>query len=252
MSDTTRGTDGEPSDRAQQLLRTLVECYVRDGQPVGSRTLTRESGLSLSAATIRNVMADLEEHGFVSLAPHLGGPRADRQGLPLFRGCAPALPAAGTRRSRGAEAPARAAGGRLEGTRGSGLPAGVGPHAPGRRRDGAARNPLRALADRVRRPVGQPRADDPGGQRPRGPEPRGPARPPLQRRGTAPCRGVSQRVVCGPGTLGRARPAGRAAPGNPRADEPHDGRRDHARAARVRGRAAAGGTPTWSSRARRT
>src|SRR4029453_6120562 len=49
--------------------RTLVECYVRDGQPVGSRTLTRESGLSLSAATIRNVMADLEEQGFVA-SPH--------------------------------------------------------------------------------------------------------------------------------------------------------------------------------------
>ena len=44
----------------------------------------------------------------------------------------------------------------------------------------------------------------------------------------------------------------RAAAGNPRADEPHDGRRDHARAARVRGRAATGGTPTWSSPARRT
>jgi heat-inducible transcriptional repressor len=74
MSDTTRGADGEPSDRAQQLLRTLVECYVRDGQPVGSRTLTRESGLSLSAATIRNVMADLEEHGFVA-SPHTSAGR---------------------------------------------------------------------------------------------------------------------------------------------------------------------------------
>ena len=74
MSDTSHGADGEPSDRAQQLLRTLVECYVRDGQPVGSRTLTRESGLSLSAATIRNVMADLEDHGFVS-SPHTSSGR---------------------------------------------------------------------------------------------------------------------------------------------------------------------------------
>jgi heat-inducible transcriptional repressor len=74
MPDTTRGTEKEPSDRAQQLLRTLVECYVRDGQPVGSRTLTRESGLSLSAATIRNVMADLEEHGFVT-SPHTSSGR---------------------------------------------------------------------------------------------------------------------------------------------------------------------------------
>src|SRR5687768_18322407 len=74
MSDTSRGADGEPNDRAQQLLRTLVECYVRDGQPVGSRTLTRESGLSLSAATIRNIMADLEEHGFVA-SPHTSAGR---------------------------------------------------------------------------------------------------------------------------------------------------------------------------------
>src|SRR5918994_3740527 len=74
MPDKTRDVEGEPSDRAQQLLRTLVECYVRDGQPVGSRTLTRESGLSLSAATIRNVMADLEEYGFVS-SPHTSAGR---------------------------------------------------------------------------------------------------------------------------------------------------------------------------------
>jgi heat-inducible transcriptional repressor len=74
MTDIPAGADGPPSDRAQQLLRTLIECYVREGQPVGSRTLTRESGLSLSAATIRNVMADLEEHGFVS-SPHTSAGR---------------------------------------------------------------------------------------------------------------------------------------------------------------------------------
>src|SRR5262245_6707204 len=74
MTDNPRAGEGEPNDRAQQLLRTLVECYGRDGQPVGSRTLTRESGLSLSAATIRNVMADLEEHGFVA-SPHTSAGR---------------------------------------------------------------------------------------------------------------------------------------------------------------------------------
>ena len=74
MSDIRKGADELPNDRAQQLLRTLIECYVREGQPVGSRTLTRESGLSLSAATIRNVMADLEEHGFVS-SPHTSAGR---------------------------------------------------------------------------------------------------------------------------------------------------------------------------------
>jgi heat-inducible transcriptional repressor len=61
-------------ERAQQLLRTLIETYIRDGQPVGSRALSRESGLQLSSATIRNVMADLEELGFVS-SPHTSAGR---------------------------------------------------------------------------------------------------------------------------------------------------------------------------------
>jgi heat-inducible transcriptional repressor len=61
-------------ERAQQLLRTLVESYIRDGQPVGSRALSRESGLQLSSATIRNVMADLEELGFVA-SPHTSAGR---------------------------------------------------------------------------------------------------------------------------------------------------------------------------------
>ena len=46
-------------DRAKLLLKTLVERYIADGQPVGSRTLSRSSGLDLSPATIRNVMSDL-------------------------------------------------------------------------------------------------------------------------------------------------------------------------------------------------
>jgi heat-inducible transcriptional repressor len=61
-------------ERAQQLLRTLIESYIRDGQPVGSRTLSRDSGLQLSSATIRNVMADLEELGFVA-SPHTSAGR---------------------------------------------------------------------------------------------------------------------------------------------------------------------------------
>jgi len=64
----------EPTDRARQILRALVEHYIREGQPVGSRTLARHSGLSLSPASIRNVMADLEELGFVS-APHTSAGR---------------------------------------------------------------------------------------------------------------------------------------------------------------------------------
>src|SRR5690348_16234236 len=62
------------SERAQQLLRVLVESYIRDGQPVGSRTLSREAGMNLSSATVRNVMADLEELGFVA-SPHTSAGR---------------------------------------------------------------------------------------------------------------------------------------------------------------------------------
>src|SRR5215207_2407919 len=67
-------TDESLNDRAQQLLKLLVEHYIRDGQPVGSRTLSRDVGMSLSAATIRNVMADLEELGFVH-SPHTSAGR---------------------------------------------------------------------------------------------------------------------------------------------------------------------------------
>ncbi len=73
MAHESRETEGL-SERAQTLLRVLIESYIRDGQPVGSRALTRESGLALSSATIRNVMADLEEHGFVS-SPHTSAGR---------------------------------------------------------------------------------------------------------------------------------------------------------------------------------
>ena len=62
------------SDRAQNLLKILVERYIADGQPVGSRSLSRFSALDLSPATIRNVMADLEEMGFVS-SPHTSAGR---------------------------------------------------------------------------------------------------------------------------------------------------------------------------------
>ena len=56
-------------ERAQILLRLLVDKYIREGQPVGSRTLSREAGLDLSPATIRNIVSDLEELGFVR-SPH--------------------------------------------------------------------------------------------------------------------------------------------------------------------------------------
>ena len=67
-------------DRAKLLLKALVERYIEDGQPVGSRTLSRASGLELSPATIRNVMADLEELGLIA-SPHTSAGR-----IPTARG----------------------------------------------------------------------------------------------------------------------------------------------------------------------
>ncbi len=61
-------------ERAKTLLKTLVERYIAEGQPVGSRTLSRASGLELSPATIRNVMADLEELGLIA-SPHTSAGR---------------------------------------------------------------------------------------------------------------------------------------------------------------------------------
>ncbi len=61
-------------ERSKSLLKTLVERYIADGQPVGSRTLSKASGLELSAATIRNVMADLEELGLIA-SPHTSAGR---------------------------------------------------------------------------------------------------------------------------------------------------------------------------------
>ena len=67
-------------DRAKTLLKALVERYIAEGQPVGSRTLSRAAGLDLSPATIRNVMADLEELGLI-VSPHTSAGR-----IPTARG----------------------------------------------------------------------------------------------------------------------------------------------------------------------
>jgi len=70
--------------RAQILLKTLVEHYISDGQPIGSRTLLQHSGLDVSAATIRNVMSDLEQLGFIA-SPHTSAGRIPTQkGYRLF------------------------------------------------------------------------------------------------------------------------------------------------------------------------
>lgn len=68
------------NEREQTLLKTLIERYIADGQPVGSRALSRYSGLELSPASIRNIMADLEEMGFIA-SPHTSAGR-----IPTARG----------------------------------------------------------------------------------------------------------------------------------------------------------------------
>ena len=67
-------------DRSKLLLKALVERYIADGQPVGSRTLAKATGLDLSPATIRNVMSDLEELGLIA-SPHTSAGR-----IPTARG----------------------------------------------------------------------------------------------------------------------------------------------------------------------
>jgi heat-inducible transcriptional repressor len=70
--------------RARRLLRTLIAQYLADGEPVGSRTLSRSSGLDVSPATIRNIMADLEDAGLVA-SPHTSAGRVPTpRGLRLF------------------------------------------------------------------------------------------------------------------------------------------------------------------------
>ncbi len=66
--------------RTTHLLKTLISLYIAEGQPVGSRALSKQSGLDLSPATVRNVMADLEEMGFIA-SPHTSAGR-----VPTARG----------------------------------------------------------------------------------------------------------------------------------------------------------------------
>jgi heat-inducible transcriptional repressor len=77
-------TDPSLDPRARQLLRTLIGRYIRSGEPVGSQTLARHAGLDVSAATIRSILADLEEVGLLS-APHTSAGRIPTaQGYRLF------------------------------------------------------------------------------------------------------------------------------------------------------------------------
>ena len=66
--------DQEINERAQRLLRVLVARYIQDGKPLGSQTLARAVGMEISSATVRNVMAELEQLGFVA-SPHTSAGR---------------------------------------------------------------------------------------------------------------------------------------------------------------------------------
>ena len=77
--------DDKPLDpRARHLLRTLIGRYIRDGEPVGSQTLSKHAGLDVSPATIRNILADLEDAGLLS-SPHTSAGRIPTaQGYRVF------------------------------------------------------------------------------------------------------------------------------------------------------------------------
>ena len=80
---TAHTSSGVP-DRAQHLLKLLIENYIRDGHPVGSTTLARDGKLDLSPATIRNVMVDLEDLGLIE-SPHTSAGRVPTiKGFRLF------------------------------------------------------------------------------------------------------------------------------------------------------------------------
>src|SRR5262245_34119023 len=84
MPEGQRATLADLSERSREILRHIVDAYVETGEPIGSRTISRRLGITLSPATIRNVMADLEEAGLLH-APHTSAGRLPtEQGLRLF------------------------------------------------------------------------------------------------------------------------------------------------------------------------
>ncbi len=211
MGNTGYASDDHLSERAQLLLKALVETYIREGHPVGSRVLSRESGLSLSSATVRNVMADLEDHGFV-VAPHTSAgrmptdkgyrffvntllrvqpPAADEvEGLQrAFEGQADNPKALVAVASQLLSSFTRLAGVVM-------VP----------RTSGASH-----VAHRVRGAVREPRAGHHRGQRPRGAEPRAAAGPPLLGGAVAARRQLPERAFRRPRVQPRAPAAGHAA-----------------------------------------
>jgi heat-inducible transcriptional repressor len=69
------------NERAQRILTVLIQRYIRDGQPVGSKTLVEDGQVALSSASVRNIMSDLEDAGYIC-SPHTSAGR-----LPTAKGC---------------------------------------------------------------------------------------------------------------------------------------------------------------------
>jgi heat-inducible transcriptional repressor len=84
MKTTPQPLISELNERSREIFRQIVDAYVATGEPIGSRTLSRRLGYNLSPATIRNVMADLEDAGLL-MAPHTSAGRVPTDaGLRLF------------------------------------------------------------------------------------------------------------------------------------------------------------------------
>ena len=84
MTEMTHSPIAELNERSREIFKRIVESYFETGEPVGSRTLSRVAGMSLSPATIRNVMADLVDAGLL-FAPHTSAGRLPTEaGLRLF------------------------------------------------------------------------------------------------------------------------------------------------------------------------
>ena len=102
----------EANDRSKRVLAALVREYIASGEPVASSLLVTAAGLGVSSATVRSILARLEDEGYRAAAAHLGRPRPDRSRLPLLRGSAARAEAARAARPassrRGCGATARA------------------------------------------------------------------------------------------------------------------------------------------------
>jgi heat-inducible transcriptional repressor len=163
-------------ERARTLLKTLIERYIADGQPVGSRALSKYSGLDLSAATVRNVMADLEDLGFIA-SPHTSAGRVPTpRGYRFFVDSLLTMQPLEAEKSRHRRATAPLAAATTDQQR---LAPALRTHPFCRHRPDAAAQARRDPADRVRQPVREAHPADPRHHRRRRAEPHPVHRAPL-------------------------------------------------------------------------